>query len=51
MKRLVKTVELVFFQDDANGEYGLAHKETYDQNQGNGFNAFWNWHRNFSRCI
>jgi hypothetical protein len=42
MKRLVRTVELVFFEDNANGEYGLAHKETYDQNQGNGFNAFWN---------
>lgn len=41
MKRLVKKVELVFFQDDGNGEYGLAHKETFDQSNGSGFNAFW----------
>lgn len=39
MKRLINTVELEFFCDDANGEYGLAHKETIDDN--NGFNAFW----------
>ncbi|NJO63186.1 MAG: hypothetical protein HC836_34695 [Richelia sp. RM2_1_2] len=39
MKRLIKTVDLIFFQDDANGEYGLAHKETYNEN--NAFNAFW----------
>lgn len=36
-KRLVKTVELVFFNDDANGEWGLTHKETLKE----GFNAFW----------
>jgi len=42
MKRLIKKVELVFFKDDANGEFGLAHKETYDQSNGSGFNAFWN---------
>lgn len=41
MKRLIKTVDLVFFRDDANGEYGLTHKETFDNNYGNGFNAFW----------
>lgn len=41
MKKLVKTVELVFFKDDGNGEYGLAHKETFDQSNGSGFNAFW----------
>lgn len=41
MKRLIKTVELSFFQDDANGEYGLCHKDTQDSNYGNGFNAFW----------
>ena len=39
MKRLVKTVELSFFQDNANGEWGLCHKDT--QNDNNGFNAFW----------
>ncbi len=41
MKRLIREVNLIFFQDDANGEYGLTHKETYDDNYGNGFNAFW----------
>lgn len=41
MKRLIKTVDLVFFQDDATGDYGLAHKETFDNNYGSGFNAFW----------
>ena len=35
---LIKTVNLIFFCDDANGEYGLTHPETVDQ----GFNAFWN---------
>jgi len=39
MKRLIKKVDLVFFCDDANGEWGLAHKETFDDN--NAFNAFW----------
>lgn len=42
MKRLIKKVDLVFFCDDANGEWGLAHKETFEENNGNGFNAFWN---------
>lgn len=42
MKRLVKTVELSFFNDDATGEYGLTHKDTQDNNSGTGFNAFWN---------
>lgn len=36
-KRLIQKVELVFFQDDANGEYGVTHKETLKE----GFNAFW----------
>jgi len=40
MKRLVKTVELVFFEDDANGAFGLAHKETIDKSNSR-FNAFW----------
>lgn len=40
MKRLIKKVDLVFFCDDATGEYGLAHKETYDDYNGS-FNAFW----------
>lgn len=40
MKRLIKKVELSFFQDDANGEWGLCHKNTQDSD--NGFNAFWN---------
>lgn len=31
-------VELLFFQDEANGEYGIAHSNAIDQ----GFNAFWN---------
>lgn len=39
-KRLVREVNLRFFQDDANGEYGLAHADTLDHN-GDGFNAFW----------
>lgn len=41
MKRLIRTVDLVFFQDEATGSYGLAHKETFDQSNGSGFNAFW----------
>jgi hypothetical protein len=32
-------VNLRFFCDDANGEWGLAHKETYNDNSP--FNAFW----------
>lgn len=40
MKKLIHKVDLVFFEDDATGEFGLAHKETYDDNEG--FNAFWN---------
>lgn len=40
MKTQIKKVELVFFKDDANGEWGLAHKETFDDNDA--FNAFWN---------
>lgn len=41
-KRLVRTVDLRFFQDDANGEFGVTHKDTCPGN-GNGdeFNAFW----------
>lgn len=41
MKRLVKTVKLTFFCDDGNGEWGLTHKDTYDDYNGSGFNAFW----------
>lgn len=40
MKHLIKKVDLVFFQDDASGLFGLAHKETFNDN--NAFNAFWN---------
>ncbi len=41
-KRLVHTVKLRFFEDQANGEWGLAHNETYKENNGgDGFNAFW----------
>lgn len=39
MKRLV--VNLRMFQDDATGEYGLTHDETYDDSF-SPFNAFWN---------
>ena len=39
MKRKINEVVLKFFQDDANGEYGLTHKNTIDPD--NGFNAFW----------
>lgn len=38
-KRIVKRVSLRFFQDEANGEWGLTHKDTIDSH--NGFNAFW----------
>lgn len=41
MKRLVKKIELTFFQDDANGEWGLTHKDTFDNRNGSSFNAFW----------
>ena len=41
MKRLIKTVELEFFNDSANGEWGLTHKDTQDDRYGNSFNAFW----------
>lgn len=40
-KKLVRTVALRFFEDQANGEWGTAHKETFDANGGDGFNAFW----------
>lgn len=36
MKRLFKTVDLVFFEDES-GTHGVTHKETVD-----GFDAFWN---------
>jgi hypothetical protein len=41
-KKLIRTVDLRFFQDDANGKWGVTHKETCPGN-GNGeeFNAFW----------
>jgi hypothetical protein len=42
MKRLINKVHLVLFKDDANGKYGLTHKETYNNPSGNNFNAFWN---------
>lgn len=38
-KRQIKNVQLVFFKDDATGDWGLAHKETYNDNDA--FNAFW----------
>lgn len=39
-KRLIKTVDLRFFQDDTTGEWGLCHSDTQDENTS--FNAFWN---------
>lgn len=42
MKRLIKTVDLRFFKDSANGETGLTHYNTQDDNYGTSFNAFWN---------
>jgi hypothetical protein len=39
-KRLIHTVELEFFRDPANGEYGVAHRDTINDDFG-GFNAFW----------
>lgn len=41
MKRLVNTVNLKFFADDAGMGWGMSHEETYDNNYGNGFNSFW----------
>ena len=45
-KHVINKVELVFFEDDANGEWGVTHKETYSDD--NHFNAFWSgigiWH-------
>lgn len=38
-KRLVKSVYLKFFCDSANGEYGVTHADTIDDD--NGFNAVW----------
>lgn len=38
-RRLINTVRLTFFKDDASGEWGLAHETTFDDN--NAFNAFW----------
>lgn len=38
-RRLIKKIELRFFQDDANGEYGLAHSDTLGNDSS--FNAFW----------
>jgi hypothetical protein len=41
-KRLVRTVELVFFRDPNYGEWGLTHKDTCPKpGQDEGFNAFW----------
>jgi hypothetical protein len=40
--RCVLTVDLRFFQDDANGEYGLTHRDTMQgENGADGFNAFY----------
>jgi len=36
----IHTVELSFFEDDATGEFGLAHTKTHNENSP--FNAFWN---------
>jgi hypothetical protein len=41
MKRLIDTVNLSFFQDDATGDYGVAHEEILSEH-GDKFNAFWN---------
>lgn len=41
-KKLVRTVDLRFFQDDAHGEWGVTHKDTCPGNgHGEEFNAFW----------
>jgi len=43
--KLVKTVSLVFFEDNSLENYGVSHKETYNAARYNGstddFNAFW----------
>ncbi len=39
MKKLIREVKLRMFQDDANGEYGLAHYQTIQSDVS--FNAFW----------
>lgn len=38
-KRLIRKVDLRFFNDDANGEWGLAHADTIGREES--FNAFW----------
>jgi hypothetical protein len=38
----VKEVKLKFIQDDATGEFGLVHANTYDDWNSENFNAFWN---------
>lgn len=41
-KKLIRKVSLVFFEDNANGEWGLTHRETLNEQNGtDGFNAFW----------
>lgn len=40
-KKLLRKVALRFFEDDANGEWGVAHKETMEGHDTEGFNAFW----------
>ena len=40
MKRLIKKIKLKLFCDDANGEYGVTHVDTYEK-YGSSFNAFW----------
>lgn len=44
MKReLIRKVTLLFFQDEANGEWGVTHENTCESTPGeeNAFNAFW----------
>jgi hypothetical protein len=38
--RLIRKVELRLFEDNATGDWGLAHKKTIES-YGEGFNAFW----------
>lgn len=40
-KKLLRTVKLKFFQDDANGEWGVTHSDTMQNHGSDGFNAFW----------
>src|SRR4051794_4205956 len=40
MKRLIHEVDLRFFQDDATGEHGVSHVDTYNDSE-NPFNAGW----------